>query len=101
MFRLVAKIIYTILLIIETFIAIRLVFIFLNASKVNEIVSFIYDISEYFVNPFNGIVADTVKIGRFTIDTTALLALIVYMVIAFIFIEMIRAFTPTYNPRAD
>lgn len=94
MFRLIAKIVYTILLIVETIISLRLIFTFVKANQTNEIVALIYRISDIFVSPFTGIIVDSVRVGNFIIDTTALLALIVYMVLAFIMIEIIRAFTP-------
>jgi hypothetical protein len=95
MFRLIAKIIYTILLIVETIVSLRLIFTFIQANQSNEIVALVYRISDIFITPFTGIVAESVRIGNFVVDTTALLALIVYMVLAFIMIEIIRAFTPT------
>lgn len=94
MFRLIAKVIYTILLIVETVVSVRLIFTFVQANQSNQIVAFVYRLSDIFVSPFVGIVAQSVRVGNFIIDTTALLALIVYMVLAFIMIEIIRAFTP-------
>lgn len=99
MFKVLSKILYTILLIIETVIAIRVVFKFINAEAANQLVGFVYSLSENFVKPFGGIITNNIKLGKFTIDTTAILALIVYMVIAFILVEMIKVFSTYTEPR--
>ena len=94
MMRLISKILYIIVSLVETLIAIRIVFVFIGAHRTNTLASHVYNWSEYFVNPFRGIIVDRIPIGQFTIDSTALLALIVYMILAFIFVEMINVFSP-------
>ena len=97
MFKLIAKLFYTILLLVETLISIRLVFVFIDASRASQVVDWVIKTSDIFVSPFNGIIADNIQIGNFIVDTTALLALIVYMILAFIAIELIKAFTPHHT----
>lgn len=94
MFRLIAKILYTVLLLIETVLAIRFVFTILQASKNSIFVNFIYNLSDKFLAPFAGIgVPSQIVFGGFVFDTFALLGLVIYMVIGFILVEMIRAFS--------
>ena len=94
MFRLIAKIIYTVLLFIETIIAIRFVFTLIQASRSSAFVDMIYSASNFFLDPFAGIgIPNQVIFAGLVFDTFALVGLIIYMVIAFILVEMIRAFS--------
>jgi hypothetical protein len=94
MFRLIAKIIYTVLLFIETVIALRFIFTLIQASRSSSFVDMIYNASNYFLNPFAGIgIPSQIILGGLIFDTFALLGLIIYMFIAFILVEMIRAFS--------
>jgi hypothetical protein len=95
MFRLIAKIIYTILLFIESIIAIRFILTILQASQKSAFVYFIYQqSSNYFLNPFRSIgIPEQVFFGGFVFDTLALLGLVIYMLLGFILIEIIRAFS--------
>ena len=95
MFRLIAKIIYTVLLFIETVIALRFIFTLIQASRASSFVDVVYAISKYFLDPFSGIGISqnpTIFVGL-NFDTFALLGLVIYMIIAFILVEMIRAFS--------
>lgn len=92
-FKLVAKFFYTILLFIETIIVIRFLLKLIGASPDNDLVKNIYRISEHFVKPFFDIVTDTVVIGSFVIEITSLIALVVYMLLAFVAIELIKIFS--------
>ncbi|MBN2100409.1 YggT family protein [Candidatus Dojkabacteria bacterium] len=99
-FRILAQIFYTILLIIETLISFRFIFKLFGANPDNDIVRLIYDLSYIFVRPFVGILTGDWKIGRFYIDIDAVIALIVYMIIAFVVVEIIKAFRPSVTRRA-
>ncbi|MBN1618828.1 YggT family protein [Candidatus Dojkabacteria bacterium] len=92
-FRVVAKIIYTVLVIIETLIVIRFVFKLVGSNAANVIVNWVYNASNVFVDPFKGIIPVNWTIGRFIIDLDAVLALIVYMVLAFIIVEILKVFS--------
>lgn len=93
MFRVIAKIIYTILLIIESLIAIRFVLHLINASADTGFAGFIYRTSDIFVNPFRGLAPDTILFQGITIDTLALVGLLIYMIMAFIAVELIKTFS--------
>lgn len=93
-FRILGQILYTILLIIETLIAIRFVLMLIGANAASAFVKFIYDISYIFIEPFSGIINADWHVGSFYIDVDALVALVIYMILAFVVIEIIRVFTP-------
>jgi len=92
-FRLLSKILYTILLIIETFVALRFVFKLVGANDSNWIVKFVYELSGIFVRPFVGILNGDWNLGRFYIDVDALIALLVYMIAAFVVVEIMKVFS--------
>ncbi len=88
-----AKLIYLIISIIETFISIRILFILLNANSQNSLVKFVFDLSDIFISPFLGITSyHIIKIIGLNIDFVALISLIIYMIIAYGVMEMIRVF---------
>lgn len=94
-FRGIAKIFYMVLLVIETLISIRFVFKLIGARDGNRIVRFVYDSSDIFTEPFKGVVTGDWDIAGFYIDVDALLSLAVYMILAFVTIEIIKVFSPS------
>ncbi|HNZ70434.1 MAG TPA: hypothetical protein PKJ86_00280 [Candidatus Dojkabacteria bacterium] len=93
MFKIIAKIVYTILVLIETLIAIRFVLKLIEASSGIKLVDIVYRYSDFFLSFLNGIVPpETIWFG-FHIDLLALLGLGFYMILAFVAIELIRAFS--------
>lgn len=92
-FRFLAQIFYTILLIIETLISLRFVFKLVGANSANWIVKFVYELSSIFVQPFVGILDGDWRLGKFYIDVDALVALLIYMIVAFVVVEIIKVFS--------
>jgi hypothetical protein len=97
-FRILAQILYTILLLIETIISFRFIFKLIRANEDNQLVNFIYEVSGIFIAPFQGILQQNVTIGRFVVDVDAVIALIVYMIVAYVVVEIMRIFSPPRNP---
>jgi hypothetical protein len=93
-FRVIAKIFYIVLLAIETIVSIRFVFKLIGASGSNRIVRFVYETSDVFIEPFRGVVSGNWELAGFYIDVDALLALAIYMILAFVTIEIIKVFSP-------
>jgi len=98
MFRFLAKVFYACLVLIETLVAIRFVFKLIGANAQNTIVSRVYELSSVFVAPFQGIVTGDWKFGRYFVDVDALVSLVIYMLIAFVTIEIINIFTHPSTP---
>ncbi len=93
MFKLLARIAYTILTLIEALVAIRFVLLLIKANPNNELVALVLKYSEYFVKPFYGITNDVLNVGGIVFDLTSIIALVFYMVLAFVAIELVRAFS--------
>jgi uncharacterized protein YggT (Ycf19 family) len=81
-YGLIAGILSFIFGVIITLLAFRLLFRLLSANPGNEIVNWVYQMSEPFVRPFFGMFNTTVDVatGRFEIET--LIAIVVYGVVA-------------------
>ena len=94
MFKFIARIGYTVLVLIEAVIISRVVILILNANANNSIIAFILKMSSQFINPFKGVLnSEFLKIGPVNIELTAIIALFFYMIAAFITIEIIKAFS--------
>jgi hypothetical protein len=73
--------------IIQALIVIRIVLLLADANQANQLVSFIYDFSAFFVGPFEGILnTDAVRSGASVFDIAALVALIGWTVLEFLII---------------
>lgn len=93
MISLIFRILYTATTFVQALLVFRVVFKIINANSVNSFVSWVYSISDTLIQPFQGIVADTITIDRFTIELTPLIALLFFSIIGFVFSELARAFS--------
>lgn len=93
MFRLLARILYVGLLFIEALVAGRFILLLINASMENSLVAKALEWSNYLVSPFRGIVDDSLVLGNLRFDLTSIVALVFYMILAFVAMEMIKAFS--------
>lgn len=91
MFLRLDRIIYLLLSILETLISFRFFFKLIGANPSNFLVSWLYKTTGFFVMPFKGILEDF-ALGRFTVDLTAIIALVVYSFAGFVIIELLRLF---------
>lgn len=67
-----------------------MVFLLFDANASNAIVAWVYDKSQIFVGPFEGIFNDIVIDGRYVIDINALIAWFVYLLIYLVVLEVIK-----------
>lgn len=88
--KLIAKLIYIILTIVETTIAIRIVLKLLNIPAGNQFTTIIYKYSDLFLKPLAGIGAP-IYFDQLLIDVNAVIGLFAYMIVMFIVVEIIKA----------
>ncbi|WKZ24102.1 MAG: YggT family protein [Candidatus Dojkabacteria bacterium] len=93
LFRFLAQIGYTLLIVIETLLSLRFIFKFLNISGNNRLVGWLYNTTDKAIAPFQGIVPESVSILGFTLELTTMLALFVLMLIAYALYEIIKAYS--------
>lgn len=82
--------------IITGLIVLRIILLLVAARQGNDLVSFIYNISEIFVAPFRGILRiNEVAAGQSALDVGALVALVGWAVIALLVFGVLRIFRPS------
>lgn len=84
---------YTILLLIESIILIRFILKFIGAPSYNILANLTYKYSDIFLKPVSGITGAGFYFSGYFVDTVALVGLFFYMILAFITIELIKAFS--------
>ena len=92
MLKFIVRIVYTAVMLIEALILGRIVTDIVKANADNTIVSWIKNISDIFIKPFEGITSSTLKIDNFEIYITPIIALVFFMIAAFILSELLRSF---------
>lgn len=93
MLRFLLRIAYGAVLFIEALIITRLVLIFLNSNTENLFSGWVKHTSEIFISPFYGISANNLQIDNFVIPLTPLVALVFYIIGAFVLSELLRSFS--------
>jgi hypothetical protein len=81
---------------IQGVIVLRIVLLLLAAREGNDVVQFVYSVSEVFVAPFRGILRiDEVQAGIAAFDFGAVVALVFWVIIELIVIAALRVFRPS------
>lgn len=93
MLKLLIRLTYTATMLVEALILTRVVLSVIKANVGNTIVSWIMNTSDIFVKPFEGITTNTIQIDKFTLSLTPLVALVFFMIAAFILSELLRSFS--------
>lgn len=93
MIRLLLKLLYTAIIFVEALIGIRFILLLINANKGNSLVNWVYEYSTPFVKPFYGITSSSWELFGVELDLNSLVALAFYMVVGYVVIELIKAFS--------
>lgn len=92
----VGRLIIFIFGLIEAVIVLRIVLLLLAAREGNDVVQFVYTVSEFFVAPFRGILRiDEVQAGIAAFDFGAVVALVFWVIIEVIVLAALRVFRPS------
>jgi uncharacterized protein YggT (Ycf19 family) len=82
--------------IIQVLIGLRILLLLVAAREGNDIVAFIYNVSDVFVAPFRGILRiDEIAAGQSALDVAGIVALIGWTVIELLVLGLIRIFRPS------
>jgi len=92
MLKFIIRLAYTAVMLVEALILGRIVTDFVKANPENTIVSWIKTMSDIFIKPFEGITPSTLKIDALEIYITPIIALLFFMIAAFILSELLRSF---------
>lgn len=80
---------------IELVIGLRILLLLLAGREGNDIVQFVYNVSEIFVAPFRGILRiDEIQAGVSALDFGAVVAIVGWLIIELIVVAVVRMFRP-------
>ncbi len=96
----ITSITYFILGVLEVLLLIRLLLRLLGANEASGFVAFIYSLTHIFVGPFNGIFNDQ-ALGRSVFETSTLIAMIVYALLAWGIVSLGRLVFAPVNPASQ
>ena len=91
MFILIESLINFVVGVIEVLLALRFIFKLFGASMAAPFVKWLYQTTQPLLNPFMNIFPAPQIEGRFLIEFTTLAAIIVYMLFAYLILELISA----------
>lgn len=80
--RWIATLIYFLLGVVEAIMGLRFIFRLLGANEGNSFIMFLYSLSLVFVSPFDGIFNDQAIGNRSVFETSTLVAMLIYALIA-------------------
>lgn len=93
MLKLLFRLVYTLVIFVEALIITRIVLILINADMTNTFASWVFNISDIFITPFDGLISSELIIDKFTLPLTPIIALVFYIIGAFMLSELIKAFS--------
>jgi len=92
MISVIFKILYTVTTFIQTLLVFRIILKVINADSTNSLVSWVYNLTQSFIDPFKGIVSDKIMIDKFTLELTPVIALVFFAILGFVFAELSKSF---------
>ena len=93
MLKLIIRLAYFGVIFIEGLIITRIVLLVLNANLENKFANWVFNTSTIYVKPFEGLVTSSLQINNFTLELTPLVALLFYIIIAFVLSELLKSFS--------
>ncbi|PJA87095.1 MAG: hypothetical protein CO141_01270 [Candidatus Moranbacteria bacterium CG_4_9_14_3_um_filter_42_9] len=95
MFGIVRTIVNIVVGIIEFLLSLRFVFKFFVVNAGTPFVAWLYSVTAPLVSPFAGI-APSLKLGRFVVDFSTLVALVVYVLVGYLILQIFYQIEPRY-----
>lgn len=96
---LLVRLINIFLAVVVFFLGMRLVLRLVTANEATPFVAWIYSVSEYFITPFRGIVENPTVTGGSILDVVALIAIVAYMLLAYLVIALMNAIARSFMNR--
>ena len=93
MLKLLIRLAYFAVISIEGLVILRIVLTIIKANLENSFASWVMHISSMFVDPFDGIVSSSLQINGTEIALTPFVALLFYIVAAFVLSELLKSFS--------
>ena len=87
------RVIYGVFVLVEAFLALRLILKLFGANANNEFVAWIYETSGAILDPFRGIFPTQVFQSTYVLEFSTIFAMIIYALIAMVLVSVIDAIT--------
>ncbi len=94
------QVVWYFLYVIEVLIGFRVVLLLFGANPASGFVDLVYALSGVFILPFKAIFPTGVE-GQYILDSAAVVALIVYPILTYLFIRFVHLFKPTSTEEAE
>jgi YggT family protein len=85
------------MILVESFLGLRLVLKLLGANPSNAFVSWIYDMSDVLLDPFRGIFPARTLDNTFVLEFSTLFAMLMYLLGGILLLALVDSFVPTGN----
>lgn len=92
MIRVLLKLAYTVNILIETVIVIKILLSLFAHNREHMFMEWINSTAEIFISPFNGIAPSALVIDKIEIALTPVIALLFYAIVGFVLSELIKTF---------
>lgn len=93
MLKLIIRLAYIATMFVEALVITRIILLLINANTSNSFANWVLSMSDMFVQPFDGIVASNLQINSLVIPLTPVVALLFYIVAAFVLSELLKSFS--------
>lgn len=93
MLKLIFRLAYAAILFLEALIITRIILTIIHANVENTFANWVQHTSEIFISPFSGITTNNLQIDNFVLPLTPFIALIFYIIGAFILSELVKSFS--------
>ncbi|MHC1716754.1 MAG: hypothetical protein AB9915_02640 [Candidatus Dojkabacteria bacterium] len=93
MLKLFIRLAYFATMFVEGLVLLRIILQIIKANLENSFAGWVTNTSTMFVKPFEGIVSSTLQVGKIEIELTALVALVFYIIAAFVLSELLKSFS--------
>lgn len=93
MFKLLIRLAYFAAIFVEGLVLLRIILSVIKANTENNFAGWVMHTSTMFITPFDGIISSTLQINKIEIELTALVALLFYIIAAFVLSELLKSFS--------
>lgn len=93
MLKLIAKIAYTVVVLAQLLIGLRLIMKFVDADPENALTNWVLKNSEPIIEPFKGLVQEYYEVAGFTVEATSVVAIVCLGLIGYILSQMVKTFS--------
>ncbi len=93
MLKVIAKLAYMVVLLVQLLISLRFVLKFVNANPENTFSKWIFENSNPIIEPFKGLVQESYQVWGFDVEVISLVAVVCLMIVGYVLSQMVKTFS--------